>query len=221
MKVLLFGATGMVGQGVLRECLLDPDIEQVVAIVRSTTGRQHPKLIETICPDLSKVDAYRDILGGHDACFYCLGISSAGLSEAEYSLNTYDLTRQILSPVADRNPNITIVYLSGSGADSTEQGKVMWARVKGRIENALSKLPVKAVYSFRPAYIQPLHGIVSRTKLYRLLYSMGGWLYPLLKRVMPKYITTTEQVGKAMITVAKRGFPTSIVENWDINPLAR
>jgi uncharacterized protein YbjT (DUF2867 family) len=216
MKVLLFGASGMVGQGVLRECLLDPSVEQVVSIGRSSTGQQHAKFREIVHADLNSFSTIENELQRFDACFYCLGVSSAGMSESEYSRLTYDLTLAAAAPLARMNPNMTFIYVSGAGTDSSESGRVMWARVKGRTENALLRLRFRA-FMFRPGIIQPLHGIKSKTKLYRVIYVIIGPLLSLLRPMMPKYITTTEQVGLAMLGVAKRGSAKKLLEEEDIN----
>lgn len=220
MRVILFGSTGMVGQGVLRECLLDPDVEGVLSIVRSASGQQHEKLHELVHEnffDFSNVD---DKISGYDACFFCLGVSSAGMKEEDYQHVTYDLTVAAAQALVARNPNMTFIYVSGAGTDSSEQGHIMWARVKGKTENALLKLPFKATYMFRPGFIQPLHGIKSRTRLYRVLYSLTGPFYPLWKTIAPGLVTTTEQVGRAMIKVAKQGAPKQLLENQDIRILS-
>jgi uncharacterized protein YbjT (DUF2867 family) len=220
MKVILFGATGMVGQGVLRECLADPEVESILAIGRSPTENSHPKLRELVHVDLTDFSAVEPQFAGFDACFFCLGVSSAGMSEGSYTKVTFDLTLSVARVLAGLNPGMTFVYVSGAGTDSTEHGRSMWARVKGRTENELLKLPFKAAYMFRPAFIQPMHGIVSRTRLYRVLYAAVGPLYPLWKTVLPAYVTTTDKVGRAMLEVAKRGSPKRVIENADINALA-
>lgn len=220
MKVILFGATGMVGQGVLRECLRDDGVERVLAIGRSATGQQHAKLRELVHKDLMDYSAIEGELSGYDACFFCLGVSSAGMSEQDYTRVTYELTLAAARVLARLNPDMTFIYVSGAGTDSTEKGRAMWARVKGRTENALLGLPFKAKYMFRPGFIQPLHGIVSKTKLYRALYAVMAPLYPVWKALFPKYVTTTEQVGRAMLRVAREGAPKPVVENSDINALA-
>jgi uncharacterized protein YbjT (DUF2867 family) len=212
MHVLLFGATGMVGQGVLRECLLDPRVDRVLSLGRSATGQQHAKLEEANIRDLYALD-----LTGYDACFFCLGVSSAGMSEEEYRRVTYDMTLDVARRVA--TPKMTFIYVSGTGTDSTERGRTMWARVKGATENALLALPFKAAYMFRPGVIQPLHGIKSRTTSYRVLYAITRPLLPLLKRAFPRFVTTTEQVGRAMINAAANGVPKAILETEDINRL--
>jgi uncharacterized protein YbjT (DUF2867 family) len=217
MNVILFGATGMVGQGVLRECLLDPDIQQVLTVGRSATGQQHPKLRELTVPNLMDLTTIEPQFNGYDACFFCTGVSSAGMTEEKYTLLTYDLTLSVAQTLARLNPTMTFLYISGAGTDSTEKGRSMWARVKGRTENALLRLPFKSAYMFRPGFIQPLHGIRSKTRLYQFLYDILAPIQPLLKGRLPKYITTTEQLGRAMITVAKNGYPKPILESLDIN----
>jgi uncharacterized protein YbjT (DUF2867 family) len=219
MNVLLFGATGMVGQGVLRECLLDPDVRSVVTVGRSKTGQQHEKLREIVQENLFDLSAIESKLSGFDACFFCLGISSAGMTEEAYHRITYDLTMAAAEPLARLNPGMTFVFVSGAGTDSTERGRTMWARVKGKTENALLRLPFKAAYMFRPAVIQPLHGIKSKTKSYRVLYAVTGPILPVLKAILPSYVTTTEQVGRAMLKVVRQGAPKRILENRDINAL--
>ena len=217
MNVILFGATGMVGQGVLRECLLDPGIQQVLALGRSATGQQHPKLRELTVPDLMDLTSVESQLTGYDACFFCTGVSSAGMTEETYIRLTYDLTLSVARTLARLNPAMTFLYVSGAGTDSSEKGRSMWARVKGRTENALLRLPFRSAYMFRPGFIQPLHGIRSKTRLYQFLYDVLAPIQPLLKGRLPKYITTTEQLGRAMITVAKNGYPKPILESLDIN----
>jgi uncharacterized protein YbjT (DUF2867 family) len=216
MKAIIFGATGMVGQGVLRECLLDPEIESVRTIGRSATAQHHPKLRDIIHKDFSDFSAIAESLAGFDACFWCLGVTSAGMSEQEYQRMTYDFTIAAAQTLVKKSPQVTFIFVSGAGADSTEKGSTMWARVKGKTENALLGMPFKDVYVFRPAYIQPLHGIQSRTKLYRALFVIAAPLYPLWKALLPKYVTTTEQLGRAMIKVAKQGAPKHILESSDI-----
>ena len=217
MKVVLFGATGMVGQGVLRECLLDPDVESVLAVVRNASLPQHDKLREVVQHDLSDLSAIEDGLLDYDACFFCLGVSSVGMKEETYRCVTYDLTVSVAKTLAKLNPTMTFIYVSGAGTDSTERGRSMWARVKGRTENALLQMPFKAVFLFRPAYIQPLHGIRTKTRWYGAAYALMKPLYPLLKMLFPNYVTTTECLGRAMLNVTKRGFPKPVLENRDIN----
>jgi uncharacterized protein YbjT (DUF2867 family) len=220
MKVILFGATGMVGQGVLRECLLDPEVEQVLSIGRGTTGQQNPKLAERILPDFTDFSPIANDLTGFDACFFCLGVSSAGMSEADYRHVTYDFTLAAARALAPRNPGMTFIYVSGTGTDSSARGRSMWARVKGETENALLALPFKAAYMFRPGVIQPMHGIKSKTRIYRAAYVVTAPLFPILKALFPRYMTTTEKVGRAMLAIAKRGAPLRLLENRDINAAA-
>jgi uncharacterized protein YbjT (DUF2867 family) len=219
MKAIIFGATGMVGQGVLRECLLDPEVESVLTIGRSPTGQHHEKLREIVHKDLTSYSPIEQSLSGYDACFWCLGVTSAGMSEQEYRRMTYDFTIAAAQTLVKLNPTMTFVFVSGAGSDTSEKGRTMWARVKGKTENALLRMPFKGVYIFRPAYIQPLHGIQSKTKLYRALYVVVGALYPLWKALLPKYVTTTEQLGRAMIKVAKQGASKHILESQDIDKI--
>ncbi|MGO8815792.1 MAG: epimerase [Terriglobia bacterium] len=219
MNVILFGASGMVGQGVLRECLLDPEVTSVVSIVRSSAAQRHPKLREIVHKNFLDFSPIEPELSGLDACFFCLGVSSAGVSEEKYRRVTYDIALAAAETLAKLNPKMTFVFISGAGTDSSEHGRVMWARVKGQTENALLRLPFKAAYMFRPGVIVPLHGIKSRTALYRIPYAILGPLLPLLKTLMPKYVTTTEKLGRAMLTAAKRGAPKPILESSDINDL--
>ena len=221
MRVILFGATGMVGQGVLRECLLAHDVERVLAVGRKATGQRHEKLRELVTADLFDLGPHAAELTGFDACFFCLGVSSAGMSESEYRHVTKDLTLAVGELLARLNPTMTFLYISGAGTDSTERGRMMWARVKGETENALLRLPFQAAYMFRPGFIQPLHSITSRTQLYRLVYAALGPLYPLWKALFPRWVTTTELVGKAMLAVARRGAPKPVLETADINALGR
>jgi uncharacterized protein YbjT (DUF2867 family) len=216
VKAILFGATGMVGQGVLRECLLGSRVESVLSIGRSPSQTHHPKFSEIVRPDLFDYSAVEAQLSGFDACFFCLGISSAGMKEADYERVTYGITLAAAGVLARLNPQMTFIYVSGVGTDSTEKGRVMWARVKGRTENAILRLPFKAAYMFRPGVIEPLHGIRSRTPAYRILYAIAAPIVPLLRRLFPNSILTTEEIGKAMINVAESGAPTKILEPKDI-----
>ena len=219
MNAVVFGATGMIGQGVLRECLLDPDVHRVVTVGRTPTGQQHPKLEEIVHADLFDLTAIERKLMNLDACFFCLGVSAAGLKEEEYTRVTYGIAMSVATTLARLNPQMTFVFVSGAGTDSTERGRTMWARVKGKTENAILKLPFRRVYLFRPAFIRPMHGIRSRTKLYRVLYAIAGPLFPILRRLFPNGVTTTEQVGRAMIAVAKHGAPATIVDTAAINQM--
>jgi uncharacterized protein YbjT (DUF2867 family) len=219
MRIVLFGATGMVGQGVLRECLLDPTVASVLAVGRSPTGRRHSKLHEIVHDDFMDFSRLEPQLTGLEACFFCLGVSSIGMDEARYRHLTYDITMAVATILAKLNPQLVFVYVSGRGTDQTERGNLMWARVKGKTENDLLKLPFKAAYMFRPAGIQPLHGIRSKTAWVQAIYVASAPLLSLLNRLAPSYMTTTEQVGRAMIRVARDGYPKPVLESEDINRL--
>ena len=219
LRVVLFGATGMVGQGVLRECLADPDVERVLVVGRTTLGVRHEKLEEVLHRDFFDFSALEAKLAGWDACFFCLGVSSAGKSEAEYRRLTHDIALSAAGTFVGLNPSMTFVYVSGAGTDSSERGRSMWARVKGKTENDLSKLPFQAVFLFRPAIILPGRGIRSKTGWYRILYALLRPLSPLLYALLPGSVTTTEEVGRAMLEVARRGAPKRILESRDIREL--
>jgi len=217
MKAIIFGATGMVGSGVLRECLDHPDVESVLVVGRSSCEIENAKLQEIVHQDFFDYSGIEDRLTGYDACFFCLGVSSFRMSEEQYHRLTYELTLQAAETLARLNPDMTFCYVSGTGTDSTESGRSMWARVKGKTENQLLRLPFKAVYLFRPGYIQPLKGIRSKTRVYQALYTALGPLYPVWKKLFPKYVTNTEKLGLAMIHVASHGYPHPVLENRDIN----
>ena len=217
MNVILFGATGMVGQGVLRECLLDPDVERVLSVVRSSTGRREPKLRELVHNDFFDFSAIEKELSGYDACFFCLGVSSSGMKEADYRRVTHDITLAAARVLARLNPEMTFIYVSGTGTDSSERGRSMWARVKGKTENDLLGLRFKAAYMFRPGVIVPLHGVKSKTTFVRVFYAVLKPALPIFYACFPKYVTTSEQIGRAMITVARDGATKSILETADIN----
>lgn len=221
MKILIFGATGMVGQGALRECLLADDVMQVQTVGRTATGQQHPKLRELVQQDLFDYTAIEAELVNFDACFFCIGVTSSGMSEAQYTRLTHDLTLAAAQTLARLNPQMTFVYVSGAGADNSEIGKTMWARVRGRLENALQRLPFKAVYVFRPGIIQPLHGIRSKTGSYRWFYTLSRPLLPLLRLLLPNTVLSTEIVGRAMLAVARQGAPKAVLEAADISALGR
>ncbi len=221
MKAILFGATGMIGQGVLRACLVDPEVESVVAVGRRETGTRHAKVREIAHRDFLDFSSIEGELAGFDACFFCLGVSSAGMSEAEYRRVTYEVTMAAARVLAKRNPGMTFLYISGAGTDRTERGRTMWARVKGATENALLRLPFKAAYMIRPGYIQPLDGIVARTKWTRALYAVMGPLYPLWKTLFPKYVTTTRELARTMIQVAKHGASKPMLESADFAEVLR
>jgi uncharacterized protein YbjT (DUF2867 family) len=207
VKVLLFGSTGMVGQGVLRECLADPIVTEVISVVRKSTGRQDAKLREIVHADFTN---FSNVRFDGDACFWCLGVSSNGMTETDYTRVTHDYT---IAAAKAMDPRMTFVFVSGQGAD----GNAMWARVKKRTEDDLRAMSFKAVYVFRPGFIEPLDGIRSRTKLYNILYPV---LYPvmlLMKAVAPRHITDTRRIGRAMLNIAKRGYPEKILGNAEIN----
>jgi uncharacterized protein YbjT (DUF2867 family) len=220
MNVVLFGATGMIGQGVLRECLLDPGVKQVLSIVRTPTGQSNPKLRELVHADFLNYATIEAQLTSFDACFFCLGVTSAGMTEAQYTRITHDFTLAAATTLAGLNPSMTFIYVSGSGTDGTERGRSMWARVKGKTENDILKLPFKAAYMFRPGFIQPMHGIVSKTTMYRIFYAILMPILPLMRSLLPRQILTTEQVGRAMLLIAKHGFPQPVLESVDITSLA-
>ncbi|MFD5815974.1 epimerase [Streptomyces sp. NPDC127038] len=220
MKVILFGASGMVGQGVLRACLEDPEVTEVLAVVRRPLGRSAPKLRELLHPDFTDLTPIAGELAGADACFYCLGVSAAGRDAAEYETITYTYTLEAARVVAAGNPGLTFVYVSGEGTDSSEQGRSAWARVKGRTENALLAMDMHA-YAFRPGWIQPVHGETSGTRWYRVMYRLTSWLYPVVRRVAPRYVTSTEQVGRAMLATTRlKGAGPHVLRSADINRLA-
>jgi hypothetical protein len=221
VKVILLGATGMIGQGVLRECLLDPEVTAVLSLGRRPSGQRHEKLRDLVVPDLLDLSAHAAALAGYDACFFCLGVSSAGMSETEYRRVTRDLTLAVAETLVRHEPGMTFVYVSGAGTDTTEHGGAMWARVKGETENALLRLGFRQAYMFRPGLIQPLHGIRSRTRFYRLAYAVLGPLVPLLDRLFPDRVTTTERMGLAMLEAVRAGASGPLVEAADVNALAR
>jgi uncharacterized protein YbjT (DUF2867 family) len=219
MKIVVFGATGMVGQGVLRECLLAQDVETVLAVGRTATGLQDAKLRELVVADLFDTARYAGNLAGFDACFFCLGVSSAGMNEASYTHLTYDLTMAVAEALARVSPAVTFVYVSGQRTDSSEHGRAMWARVKGRLENALLRLPFRAAYMFRPGFIMPLPGIRSKTRAYRILYGILKPVSPLLRRAFPRQVLTTAELGLAMLAVARHGAPKQVLETADLRAL--
>lgn len=221
MKAVVFGASGMVGQSVLRECLLDSTVESVLTVGRaelSTAQRKHRHLRHENFLDFAPL---ANEFKGLDVCFYCLGIASAGLSEQEYKKVTCDYTLAAAATLLKLNPNICFIFISGAGADSSQTGRIMWARIKGKTENALFALPFKAVYAIRPAFIQPLHGITSRTRLYRVLYRVFWAFMPLIKLLAPNSVTTTEDLGKVMIRLAREGASQRLLESRDVVALAK
>jgi uncharacterized protein YbjT (DUF2867 family) len=220
MKVLIFGATGMVGQGVLRECLRDAGVELLQTVGRSATAMKDAKVREVMHSDLLDIGAIAEQLAGFDACFFCLGVTSNGMTEEDYRRVTYGITLAVAEVLARLNPQLTFVYVSGAGTDSSEQGRSMWARVKGATENALLRLPFAAAYMFRPGIIEPLYGIKSKTRLYQIFYTLGGPLLPLLRMAFPNQVLTPEQIGLAMLAVARRGYAKSVLETRDIRQAA-
>ncbi len=202
--------------GALKACLADPQVTQVVTVGRSSTHVTHPKLEEIPHKDLFDMSPIEAKLSGFDAGFFCLGHTSAGLTEAEYTKITYDLTFVVADALSRLNPNMTFVFVSGTGSDSSEKGPVMWARVKGRAENAILKMKFRQAFVFRPAFIEPLDGIQSKTKSYRVMYTLAKPLIPLIRLFVPSSVTTTRQLGKAMIEVAANGFPKVILESSDL-----
>lgn len=216
MKVILFGATGMIGQAALLACLDDPDVTRVLAVVRRPTGRTHDKLAEVMVKDFTDYAALEPALTGYDACLFCLGISAAGMSEADYRRVTYDYAVAATTTLARLNPKMTLCFVSGQGTDATGKSWQMWARVKGETENALRALPLGAAYMFRPGFIQPVRGVVSGTALYRGFYRVLGWMYPVLSRVFPRSVMTSDTLGRALLAAAKRGAPKAVLEAADI-----
>jgi uncharacterized protein YbjT (DUF2867 family) len=221
MNVLLFGATGMVGQGVLRECLLDANAQLVQTVGRTALAIQHSKLRDVVDPDLLHYDALEASLSGFDACFFCLGVSSSGMAEQDYERVTYRITLAAAEVLCRLNPQMTFIYVSGAGTDSSERGRIMWARVKGKTENALLRLPFSAAYMFRPGIIEPLDGIRSKTAAYRVFYAVGKPLLPLLRLAFPNHVLTTRQIGRAMLRVATHGWPKYVLESRDIRAAAQ
>ena len=216
MKIIITGATGMVGKGVLLESLDDPQVKQVLCIGRRSLNMKHEKLLELIHPDFSNFESVRDQLEGYDAAFLCMGVSSAGMSESDYAHLTYDLTMALVNVLYEIKTDMTITYVSGQGTDSSEKGRVMWARVKGRTENAILQKGFKGAYMFRPGVIIPLRGIRSSTKLYQFFYDYFMWMIKLFKMIFPRSIVNTTQLGKAMIQVSLDGYEKSIIDPPDI-----
>jgi uncharacterized protein YbjT (DUF2867 family) len=215
VRALLFGGSGMIGQGVLRELLQRPEVTEVLSVGRTPLEQKHERLKELLRKDLFDwSDAEAQL--GIDAVFFCLGVSSSGMTEAEYTKVSYELPLGVAKVLKKTSPGLTFCFISGASTDATEKKGPMWARVKGRAENDLQKLGFKAVYCFRPGYIQPMDGIVSKTPSYRLMYKFTGPLYPLFKG-MTKFVTSTRQIGFAMVEVALKGYPKSILESIDIN----
>jgi uncharacterized protein YbjT (DUF2867 family) len=217
VNVIIFGATGMIGQSVLRECLLDPGVARVVTVVRRPTSQSNSKLTELVRTDLATLSPLDSHLTGLDACFFCLGVSALGMKEDEYTRVNYDLTIGVAKTLLRTSPNVTFIYVSGAGTDSSERGRTMWARVKGRTENTLLSMPFKAAYMFRPGAAIPLHGIRSSTRWYNVVYAITKPVYPILSRLAPNMVTTTEKLARAMLAVARNGYATHVLEMPDIN----
>jgi uncharacterized protein YbjT (DUF2867 family) len=220
MKVILFGGSGMVGQGVLRECLRDPRVTALLALGRTPLAETDAKLQQIVHRDFSDFSPLEARLGGYDACFFCLGVSSSGMSEADYRHVTFDFTLAAARTLVKVSPGLTFIYVSGTGTDSSARGRSMWARVKGETENALLALPFKRAYMFRPGFIQPMHGVKSRTRLYRALYAVTTPLFPVVKLLSGKSALTTEDIGRAMLEAAANGAPQPLLENRDIKALS-
>jgi uncharacterized protein YbjT (DUF2867 family) len=218
MKVIVFGATGMIGAGALIECLDDPDVEQVLAIVRRPTGREHDKLVELVHDDFADYGSVEDQLTGYDACLYCLGISAAGLSEEQYRRITFDFSIAAGEVLVRLNPQMRLCFISGAGTNI--DSRQMWARVKAEAENAMLALPWKSAHMFRPGIIQPVKGVTSGVTSYRVMYALIGWSLPLFRKIAPGLVTTTEILGRALIRVGRDGHPKSILESADINEIA-
>jgi uncharacterized protein YbjT (DUF2867 family) len=218
MNILLFGATGMVGAGALIECLADPRVRSVLVVTRSSTGRRHPKLREILHADFFNYDNLAADFASCDACFFCLGVSSVGMGEPKYTRLTYDLTLAAARAMLAANPRMAFCYVSGVGTDSSERVGTMWARVKGRTENALLAMPFAAAYMFRPGYIQPVGGVRSKTGWVQAAYTVLAPLYPVLRPVLRG--TTTSNFGRALIEVAASGYRERILYSRDINTLA-
>ena len=215
MKVILFGATGMIGAGALLECLDDDDVSAVTAIVRRPTGHTHAKLQEIVHDDFGDLTSIEDQLAGFDACLYCLGISAAGMSEADYRRITYDFTIAAAQSLLRASPGLRMCFISGSGTSA--DSRMLWARVKAEAEQALLRMPFSSAHMFRPAAIFPRKGVRSGVRSYRIMYAALGWMYPVLKWLMPGNVTTSDQLGRALIRVARDGHEKSILEGVDLN----
>jgi hypothetical protein len=217
IRAIITGVTGMVGEGVMHECLLSDDVERVLVIVRKPSGFTHPKLTEIVHKDFQNIAPIETQLKNYNACFFCLGVSSVGMKEPEYFKLTYDLTVHFAETVSRLNPDMTFCYVSGAGTDSTEKGRSMWARVKGKTENKLIHLPFKKAYMFRPGYIHPTKGLKNTLKPYRYI----SWMYPILKTFFPNSASTLREIGLAMINITARGFNKHILEVKDIIAAAK
>ncbi len=220
LKVIITGATGMVGEGVLYECLHHPEVEKVLVISRKPCGYSHPKLTEIIHDDFSDISPLSDRLTGYNACYFCLGVTALGKSEIEYTRLTYTLTLNFAATLASLNPEMTLSYISGAGTDSTEKGRTMWARVKGKTENDLMKLPFKQVYNFRPGGIEPFLPLKSSQTYYKT-YKYLGWLFSLMKVITPNMVITLKDLSAAMINASLIGYPKNVLEMRDMKALAK
>ena len=219
IKAIIFGSSGMIGKGLLRECLRNPKIESILAINRQPSNLRYTILKEIIHENFFDISALKDDLKGYNTCFFCLGVSAAGLSENEYHKITYDLTIYIAETLLKLNKEMTFCYISAAGADSSEKGRIMWARVKGKTENALLRMPFTKAYMFRPSYIQPMVGIKSKTKLYNNLYSITKPFYFFLRR-FKSFVTNSEYLASAMINAVAKGYEKNILKSSDINKIA-
>lgn len=217
INAVILGATGMVGEGVLHVSLNNPNVESVLVIGRKSCGVQHPKLKELIHTDFFDLSCIENHLKGFNACYFCLGVSSLGMNEHDYTRTTYELTMHVAATLVRLNPEMTFCYISGEGTDSSEHGRTMWARVKGKTENELTKLPFKAVYNFRPGFIRPIKGMKRTLTFAKPL----GALYPVLKILLPYHVCTLEDLGNAMIAVTIKGYAKRIIGNKDIGLLGR
>lgn len=217
IKVIITGSTGLVGEGVLLECLAHENVSEVLVINRRHLPREHPKLKELIVPDFTKTGDHRDQLTGYDACFYCAGVSVVGLSEEQYTKVTYDVVIAFATALAGIHPGMVFNFVSGNRTDSTEKGKVMWARVKGKTENALMRLPFKKVYNFRPGFMKPSKGQKNVTGIYKVFAA----LYPVWITVLPSWACTMKEVGLAMINSVLKGYSKPVIEVADIKALAK
>lgn len=217
LKVIITGATGMVGEGVLQECIANPKVEKILLLNRKTSGYSHSKIEEMLISNFNDVSSISEHIKGYAACYFCLGISSIGMNEETYTKITYNLTLDFAKVLSTINPQMTFCYVSGASTDSTEKGKQMWARVKGKTENDLMKLPFKAVYNFRPAFMKPTKGAKNIKGIYKVITA----LFPLLRPFNPSYFLTLEEVGKAMINASINGYPKSILEVKDISALSK
>lgn len=215
IKAIITGVTGMVGEGVLHECLLDPNVESVLIINRKPSGYSHPKLKEIIHADFFNITPIKEQLAGYNACYFCLGVSSVGMKEEEFTRMTHTLTMHFAETLVQVSPDLTFCYVSGSGTDSSEKGRTMWARVKGKTENDLMKLGFKSVFAFRPGAMRPTKGLKNTLSAYKYL----GWLYPILRAC--GWASTLAELGRAMINVTQKGYPKAQIEVKDIIALAK